>query len=205
MKYPKSLQELISSFMLLPGVGPKTAERFAFHAILKMSEEDVKMLSDRLIAAQNAIKKCEVCGNLTDDTLCEVCKDNTREQTIMVVESSKEVNVFEKTGEYKGKYHVLNGLISPINGVGPEKVNLLNLFERIKREKITKVIIATSANIPGEMTAMYIKNILNDQTKDEYKDVEVFRIGYGLPAGGDIEYADEITLIKALEGIKEYK
>lgn len=204
MKYPKSLQELISSFMLLPGVGPKTAERFAFHTILKMSEEEVKLFSERLIAAQKAIKKCEICGNLTDDIICDVCKDDTREKTIMVVESSKEVNVFEKTGEYKGKYHVLNGLISPINGVGPEKVNIVDLFDRIKKEKITKVIIATSANIPGEMTAMYIKNILGDQTKEEYKTVDVFRIGYGLPAGGDIEYADEITLIKALEGIKKY-
>ena len=203
MKYPKSLQELISSFMLLPGVGPKTAERFAFHTILKMSEEEVKLFSERLIAAQKAIKKCEICGNLTDDTICDVCKDDTREKTIMVVESSKEVNVFEKTGEYKGKYHVLNGLISPINGVGPEKVNIVDLFDRIKKEKITKVIIATSANIPGEMTAMYIKNILGDQTKEEYKTVDVFRIGYGLPAGGDIEYADEITLIKALEGRRE--
>ena len=154
MKYPKSLQELISSFMLLPGVGPKTAERFAFHAILKMSEEDVKMLSDRLIAAQNAIKKCEVCGNLTDDTLCEVCKDNTREQTIMVVESSKEINAFEKTNGFKGKYHVLNGLISPLNGVTPDNINVKSLFKRIEIENVNKIIIATSANIPGEMTLL---------------------------------------------------
>lgn len=204
MKYPKPLQELIDSYMLLPGVGPKTAERFAFFTILKLNEEDVKKFSERLIEAQKAIKKCENCGNLTENTICDICSDETRDHTLMVVESSKEVNVFEKTNEYNGKYHVLNGLISPLNGIGPENINIDSLFKRIQKENITKLIIATSANIPGEMTAMYIKNILNDQSNENYKNVEVYRIGYGLPAGGDIEYADEITLIKALEGIKKF-
>ena len=115
----------------------------------------------------------------------------------MVVESSKEINVFEKTNGFKGKYHVLNGLISPINGTTPDKININSLFDRIANENISKVIISTSANIPGEMTAMYIKSNLID------KPVEVYRIGYGLPAGGDIEYADEVTLMRALEGIKK--
>ena len=115
----------------------------------------------------------------------------------MVVESSKEVNVFEKTNQYNGKYHVLNGLVSPLNGVGPEDINLSSLFERIKKEDIKEVIIATSASIDGEMTSLYIKNMLED------KGVLVYRIGYGLPAGADIEYADEVTLIKALEGRKK--
>lgn len=197
MKYPKSLQDLIESFKLLPGVGPKTAERFAFYTVLKMNEENVTNFSENLKAAHKSIKKCKVCGNLTESDICEVCLDNDRIPTIMVVESSKEVNVFEKTNEYKGKYHVLNGLISPMNGVGPEDINIRSLFERIEKENINKVIIATSANIPGEMTTMYIKSSL------EGKNVEVYRIGYGLPAGGDIEYADEITLIRALEGIKK--
>lgn len=197
MKYPQALQELIDSYKLLPGVGPKTAERYAFYTILKMSYEDVKGFSEHLTKAFNNIKKCSVCGNLTENDVCEICSDE-REPVIMVVESSKEVNVFEKTNEYKGKYHILNGLISPLNGIGPEDINVDSLFKRIETENIKKIIISTSANISGEMTAMYIKSALQD------KDVEVFRIGYGLPAGGDIEYADEVTLIRALEGIKKF-
>lgn len=197
MKYPKVLQDLIESFMLLPGVGPKTAERYAFFVIQKMNEEDVKGFSASLMEATSKIKKCKICGNLTDEEVCSVCKDETRESVIMVVESSKEINVFEKTNGFKGKYHVLNGLISPINGTTPDKINIDTLFSRIEKENISKVIIATSANIPGEMTAMYIKSNLSD------KPVEVYRIGYGLPAGGDIEYADEVTLMRALEGIKK--
>ncbi len=197
MKYPQALQELIDSYKLLPGVGPKTAERYAFYTILKMSHKDVEEFSEHLTKAFNNIKKCSVCGNLTENDICEICSDE-REPVIMVVESSKEVNVFEKTNEYKGKYHVLNGLISPLNGVEPEDINVDSLFKRIETENIKKIIISTSANISGEMTAMYIKSALQD------KDVEVFRIGYGLPAGGDIEYADEVTLIRALEGIKKF-
>ena len=197
MKYPEVLQKLIESFMQLPGVGPKTAERYAFFVIQKMTEEQVKDFSTNLIEVSSKIKKCKICGNLTDDEVCNICKDETRESVIMVVESSKEINVFEKTNGFKGKYHVLNGLISPINGTTPDKININSLFDRIANENISKVIISTSANIPGEMTAMYIKSNLID------KPVEVYRIGYGLPAGGDIEYADEVTLMRALEGIKK--
>lgn len=194
MKYPKSLQDLIDCFALYPGIGPKTAERLAFHTILKLKKDYVEKFSESLINAYESIKKCNVCGNLTEDDVCEICKDQTRKNSIIVVDSSKEVNVFEKTNQYNGKYHVLNGLISPLNGVGPEDININKLFERIENEKIEEIIIATSANIDGEMTAMYIKKSL------ENSGVEVYRIGYGLPAGGDIEYADEITLIRALEG-----
>lgn len=197
MKYPESLQELIDSFMLLPGIGPKTAERLAYHVLLKLNEDQVKKFSDSIKKAYLNVKKCPICGNLTDKDICDICKDETREATIMVVESSKDINAFEKTKQYSGKYHVLNGLISPINGMGPQDINLNNLFERIENEKITKIIIATSATIAGEMTAMYIKNIL------EEKNIEVYRIGYGLPAGGDIEYADDVTLLKSLEGMKK--
>ena len=197
MKYPKSMQELIESFMLLPGIGPKTAERLAYHTIQKLTDDQVEKFSKSLLLSHSTIKKCEKCGNLTDQEICEICKDEDRENTILVVETSKEVNVFEKTKQYNGKYHVLNGLISPINGVGPDSININKLFDRILNEKIKKVIIATSATIAGEMTAMFIKNTLTD------KDVDVYRIGYGLPAGGDIEYADEVTLMKSLEGIKK--
>lgn len=198
MKYPASMQELIESFMLLPGIGPKTAERLAYHTILKLNDEQVEKFSKSLLLAHTNIKKCSVCGNLTDQDKCDICKDSFRENTILVVESSKEVNAFEKTKQYHGKYHVLNGLISPMNGIGPDDLKINNLFERITNENIQKIIIATSATIAGEMTAMYIKNFLQD------KNIDVYRIGYGLPAGGDIEYADEVTLMKSLEGIKKY-
>lgn len=198
MKYPISMQELIESFMLLPGIGPKTAERLAYHTILKLSDEQIEKFSKSLLLAHTSIKKCNICGNLTDQDECEICRDEFREKTLLVVESSKEVNAFEKTKQFQGKYHVLNGLISPINGVGPEELKLDKLFNRIEKEGIQKLIIATSATIAGEMTAMYIKNALLE------KNIAVFRIGYGLPAGGDIEYADEVTLMKSLEGIKEY-
>lgn len=198
MKYPASMQELIESFMLLPGIGPKTAERLAYHTILKLSDEQVEKFSKSLLLAHSSIKKCSICGNITDQEQCEICKDDYRENTILVVETSKDVNAFEKTKQYQGKYHVLNGLISPVSGIGPEQLSLNKLFERIEKENIQKIIIATSANIAGEMTAMYIKNMLQDLNKD------IYRIGYGLPAGGDIEYADEVTLMKSLEGIKKY-
>lgn len=196
MKYPKALQDLIDSFSMYPGIGPKTAERLAFHTILKMKKENVNKFSENLVKAYENIKKCSVCGTLTEDDVCSICTDRSRENIIMVVESSKEVNVFEKTNQYNGKYHVLNGLISPLNGIGPEDVNIQKLFDRIKEENIKEVIVSTSSSIDGEMTAMYIKNYLQGGDSS----VNVYRIGYGLPAGADIEYADEITLVKALEG-----
>ena len=197
MKYPGSLQDLIDSFMLLPGIGPKTAERLAYYVLLKLNDDEVKKFSQSILKAYATVKKCPICGNLTDKEICDICSDESRETTIMVVESSKDIMAFEKTKQYMGKYHVLNGLISPINGTGPNDINLDNLFDRINKENINKVIIATSATIAGEMTAMYIKNILNEQG------IDVYRIGYGLPAGGDIEYADDVTLLKSLEGIKK--
>ena len=197
MKYPQEIQDLIDSFMLFPGIGPKTAERLALHAALNVDKELLKKFSKSLDNVRDKVKICSVCGNITNDDICDICKDTERDKEIIVVENCKEVITFEKTNRYHGKYHVLNGLISPMNGVSAEDVNIDKLIERIDNEKITKVIIATSATIPGEMTALYIKNILNE------KGIDVYRIGYGLPVGGDIEYADEITLLKALEGIKK--
>lgn len=197
MKYPGSLQDLIDSFMLLPGIGPKTAERLAYHVLLKLNEDQVTKFSESILKAYATVKKCPICGNLTDKDICDICSDDTREATLMIVESSKDIKAFEKTRQYSGKYHVLNGLISPINGMGPDDINVNGVFDRIKKEKINKVIIATNATIAGEMTAMYIKNMLIDTN------VDVYRIGYGLPAGGDIEYADDVTLLKSLEGIKK--
>ena len=197
MRYPDSLQDLIDSFMLLPGIGPKTAERLAYYVLLNLNKDQATKFSENILKAYATIKKCPICGNLTDKNICEICEDESRDRTIMVVESSKDIKAFEKTKQYNGRYHVLNGLISPMNGVSPDDINLSSLFERIKKEDISKVIIATSATISGEMTAMYIKNVLVE------KNIDVYRIGYGLPAGGDIEYADDVTLLKSLEGIKK--
>lgn len=198
MKYPQELQDLIDSFMLFPGIGPKTAERLALHTVLNVDKEYVEKFSKSLLDSKNKIKKCDKCGNICAGDICDICKDESREKTIMVVESCKEVISFEKINVYHGRYHVLNGLISPMNGITAQDVEIDKLLKTIEEDKITKVIIAVSANIAGETTAMYINNLLKD------KDIEVFRIGYGLPVGGDIEYADEITLAKALEGIKKF-
>lgn len=197
MRYPNALTKLIENFQMYPGIGPKTAERLALFTIQKLSPEKVNAFSDSLKEALEKIKKCEVCGNIAENSLCEVCSSPTRDDVLMIVESAKDVLVFEKTNQYNGKYHVLGALISPLNGVSPEDINLKTLISRVEKEEIKEIIIATSANIEGEMTALYIKNIL------EGKDVSVTRIGYGLPVGADIEYADEVTLIKSLEGRKK--
>lgn len=197
MKYYKSLEDLIECFQMFPGIGPKTAERMAFFVVQKLSQEKVEGFSEALINVLKDTKKCRKCGCLTDKEECEICSDETRENTLLVVGSTKDIITFEKTHQYHGYYHALNGLISPLGGVSPEDINIEKLFERVKNEGVKEVIVATSANIEGEMTALYIKNIL------EKEGIKVTRIGYGLPAGGDIEYADEITLIKALEGRKE--
>lgn len=197
MKYPDALQRLIESFQMLPSIGPKTAERMAFFAFSKLSEEDLIAFSRNLLTLKSDIHYCKRCGVLANNDVCEICADPLREKKIIVVEGSKDVIVFEKTNQYNGRYHVLNGLISPVKGISPDDLNFQSLFERIQNEDIIEVVIATSATIEGEMTALYIKNSL------EKLNIEVSRIGYGLPAGGDIEYADEITLIKALEGRKK--
>jgi recombination protein RecR len=197
MKYPQALQKLIDSFQLYPGIGPKTAERLAFFTFMKLKDEDVTKFSKHLVDVKKQLHYCENCGSLTDQKLCDVCFDQTRDKKVLVVETSKDVIAFEKTQQHHGKYHVLNGLISPLKGISPENINIASLLRRIAEEKIEEIIIATNATIEGEMTALYLKKILAPTS------VLVSRIGYGLPAGGDVEYADEITLIKALEGRKE--
>lgn len=196
MKYPKPLQDLIDCFAMYPGIGPKSAERLAFFTLQKMSKENVQKFSEQLKIAVESIQKCEVCGMLAEKDKCSICEDETRENTILVVESAKDVNVFEQMKQYHGKYHVLNGLISPLKGAGPDDIGIEKLEKRITDENITEVVIATSSTLDGEMTAMYIKNILGGKTS-------VYRIGYGLPAGADIEYADEMTLMRALESKKK--
>ena len=197
LNYPDSLQKLIDSFKKYPGIGPKNAERLAFHTIMNLKKDEAVLFSENIINAVNSIKKCQNCGMITENDICDICIDEERENKLMIVEGVRDVLSFEKIKYYKGKYHILNGVISPLNGISGEDLKIDLIKERIKKENITEVILSTSSNLDGEMTAMYIKKML------ENEGVPVYRIGYGLPVGADIEYADDITLMRALEGKKE--
>lgn len=197
--YPKSLNNLISSFLRLPGVGKKTAERYAYAIVNKMNKEEIEKFIESLTNCKDNIKKCPICGFLTEDDACEYCKDSKRDKsTILVVEEPKDVEAIERCERYSGLYHVLGGSISPINGIGPEELNIKTLFERIKEEETKEIIIATSATVEGEATALYIKRVLSN------KNIIVSRIAYGMPVGSSLEYSDESTIMRALEGRKTY-
>lgn len=200
MNYPESITKLIESFTRLPGVGSKTAERLAFYVANKMTEQDVLNFAKALVSVKRELMKCPACGNLTDLNPCYVCRDTSRDRSmIAVVEENKDVIAIEKMKEYRGLYHVLNGVISPINGVGPQDINIASLFERLKNEEVQEVILATNTTIEGESTALYIAKLL------EKSDLRVTRLARGLPIGGGLEYADEVTLLNALEGRRELK
>ncbi|MFK5883780.1 MAG: recombination mediator RecR [Candidatus Izemoplasma sp.] len=195
MKYPEAIDSLIENFMKYPGVGKKTAERYALYTINKLDHDQI----DEIISSFNRIKEeifnCPVCGNITDIDPCYICRDNSRDKSLMiVVEESKDVIVMEKANTYHGQYHVLNGAISPSNGIGPDDINIAGLFERLKNDEIKELIIATNLSNEGETTALYINQLLSST------DILVTRIAHGIPAGGNIEYADEVTLSKAIEG-----
>ena len=197
IKYPENLQKLIDSFKKYPGIGPKNAERMAFYTIMNLKKEDAEEFSQNILNSIHNIKKCSNCGMITDGDLCDICLDEERENKLMIVEGVKDVMAFEKTNYYKGKYHVLHGVISPLNGVSGDDLHLEKILSRLDNEGISEVVLSTSSTLDGEMTAMYIKKML------EEKNVNVYRIGYGLPVGADIEYADDITLMRALEGKKQ--
>lgn len=195
MKYPEAIDKLIESLRSYPGVGKKTAERYALHTINRFSDEQIDEMIEAYQRVKNEIFSCPICGNFTDTNPCYICKDESRTQsTIIVVEEAKDIIAMEKTNKYHGQYHVLNGVISPSDGIGPDDINLKSLFERLKNQEINEVIIATSLNNEGETTANYISRLLADT------DILVTRIAHGIPAGGNIEYADEMTIIKAIEG-----
>ena len=197
IKYPENLQKLIDSFKKYPGIGPKNAERMAFYTIMNLKKEDAEEFSQNILNSIHNIKKCSNCAMITDGDLCDICLDEERENKLMIVEGVKDVMAFEKTNYYKGKYHVLHGVISPLNGVSGDDLHLEKILSRLDNEGISEVVLSTSSTLDGEMTAMYIKKML------EEKNVNVYRIGYGLPVGADIEYADDITLMRALEGKKQ--
>ncbi|MCQ2547898.1 MAG: recombination mediator RecR [Clostridia bacterium] len=197
-KYAKPLEKLIAEISNLPGIGTKSAQRLAFH-ILNMEDKEVVQLVNTIVNAKRTMHKCSVCGNLTDTNPCSICSDTRRSDNIIcVVEEPKDVAALEKTKEFHGKYHVLNGLISPMDGVGADDINLKSLITRIQANpQVEEIIIATNPNVEGEATAMYIARLIKPSG------IKVTRIAHGIPVGGDLEYTDEITLLKAMEGRQE--
>lgn len=196
-QYPRPLGRLIQELSKLPGIGGKTAQRLAFH-ILSMEDSEAEALAFAISDAKKKMKYCSVCGNLTDSDPCAICSDKNRRQDIIcVVESPKDVMAMERIREFDGQYHVLHGAISPLDGIGPEDINLKSLITRLRDTKVKELIIATNPNIEGEATAMYIARLVKPAG------IKVTRIANGIPVGGDLEYADEITLLKALEGRRE--
>ena len=197
MNYPKTIINIIECFKKFPGIGEKTAERMAL-STLDMEEEILELFSKSLNNVKTKIKKCEKCGSLTENELCEICEDEKRNhETICVVEECKNVILFEKIGSYRGVYHVLEGLISPLEGVNPEDIHIDKLIKRIKEEKIKEVILALKPSIEGETTALYISKML------EKEPVKVSKIAHGIPMGADIEYIDPLTLEMAMEDRRE--
>ncbi|GEL09147.1 recombination mediator RecR [Salisediminibacterium halotolerans] len=197
MQYPQPISKLIEGFTKLPGIGPKTAARLAFY-ILDMNEDDVMDFAKALMNAKRELTYCSVCHHITDTDPCRICQDKDRDPSVIcVVQDSKDVIAMEKMKEFGGKYHVLHGAISPVDGVGPEDIYVPDLIKRLQDETIQELIIATNPNIEGEATAMYISRLVKPTG------MKVSRIAHGLPVGGDLEYADEVTLSKAIEGRRQ--
>lgn len=200
-KYPKSLDSLIDSFSMLPGVGKKTAERYAFAVLNQLKQEDVEEFIENLKNVKQNLHACPRCGMLTEADICEICQDESRDQTtILVVEQVRDVFVIEGLGEYKGLYHILNGAIAFSKGIGVNDLNIDSLLMRINNGVVKEIILATNATLEGETTALYLKELLND-----HPEIKVTRLAHGLPVGGDLLYADQLTLIRALEGRNTYK
>jgi recombination protein RecR len=195
--YAGPVQDLIDELGRMPGVGPKSAQRIAFH-LLKLPKEDAARLARVILEAKEKVAWCQRCFNLSEGDLCGICSDDRRDATtVCVVEEPKDLVAVEKTGEFKGRYHVLQGAISPIEGIGPDQIRVKELLARIEPEGIAEVILCTNPNIEGEATAMYLGRLLTPLG------LKVTRIASGLPVGGDLEYADELTLGRALEGRRE--
>ncbi len=192
--YAAPVQTLIDELGRLPGIGPKSAQRIAFH-LLKLPTEDAGRLAEAIQEAKRRVQFCERCFNVSEGTLCGICADERREVGVLcVVEEARDIMALEKTGEFRGRYHVLLGAISPIEGIGPEQLKVRELLMRLEAEQIREIIICTNPNIEGEATAMYLARLLKPIG------IEVTRLASGLPVGGDLEYADELTLGRALEG-----
>ncbi|KRK48034.1 recombination protein RecR [Secundilactobacillus kimchicus JCM 15530] len=198
MQYPEPIAQLIDSYMKLPGIGQKTATRLAFFTI-DMQGDDVTRFAKSLISAKQDLRFCSICGNITEEDPCDICRDKTRDQSqVLVVEQAKDIMIMENMREYHGLYHVLNGVLSPIEGKGPEDLNIASLLKRLQQnDAIKEVIVATNATPEGEATAMYLSRLIKPSG------IKVTRLAHGLSVGSDIEYADEMTLFKAVEGRTE--
>jgi recombination protein RecR len=196
MMYEGAIQDLIDELGRLPGIGPKSAQRIAFH-IIQSEHVDTSRLIEVLRTVKEKVKFCKECGNLSEEELCRICRDERREKNVIcVVEESKDVIAIEKTREFRGRYHVLGGAISPIDGIGPEQLRIKELLTRLQNAEIEEVIIATDPNLEGEATATYLSRMLKPLG------IQISRLASGLPVGGDLEYADEVTLGRAFEGRK---
>ncbi len=194
IQYIEPLAHLVNELTKLPGIGPKTAQRLAFH-ILRQPREQAVSLAEAIIRARDHVRECSVCRNLTDVDPCRICRDQDREHSVVcVVEDPQDVMALERVKEFRGTYHVLHGTISPMEGVGPDQIRIKELLTRVSGGKIKEVILATNADVEGDVTAMYIAKVLKPLG------VKVTRLAYGLPVGGDLEYVGEVTLSKALEG-----
>ncbi|MCC0178787.1 recombination protein RecR [Waterburya agarophytonicola K14] len=194
--YTPPLARLIEQLQLLPGIGPKTAQRLALH-LIKRPDKEVQALAQALVAAKQKVGFCKICFHLSAEPVCSICNNQNRDRsTVCVVGDSRDVIALEKTREYRGLYHVLGGVISPMDGIGPEQLNIEALVRRVTKESVEEIILAISPSVEGETTTLYINGLLRPFTK-------VTRIAFGLPMGGDLEYADEVTLARALEGRRE--
>ena len=197
MNYPKDLEKLINYYQKLPGIGEKSAERLAI-ATLEFSDDEVNEFSDAIKNAKKNLTRCSICGHLTDSEICNICSDENRNKNIIcVIEDYKSIFSFEKTGTFNGTYHVLNGLISPMDDIGPEDINLSSLISRVEKLENLELILALKPTVEGEATTLYIKKILED------KKVTISRLSYGIPIGAEIDYLDNVTLEKALEDRKK--
>lgn len=195
--YSGPISRLIEEFSKLPGVGRKTAQRLAFH-VINMNMNDVEALSKAIVDAKKEIRYCSICYNITDKEICSMCSNKNRDSSVIcVVEDPRDVAAMEKTKEFNGQYHVLNGVISPMDGIGPDMIRVKELIQRLSNQDVKEIIMATNPTIEGEATAMYIARLLKPMG------IKVTRIAHGLPVGGDLEYADEVTITKALEGRRE--
>lgn len=193
----KSLSKLVNELTRLPGIGPKTAQRLAFH-VLSSSKDNAESLAKAILDAKEKIRYCSICGNISEQDICTLCYDQSRDgSTLCVVEEVKDIIAMERGGQYNGLYHVLQGAISPMDGIGPGDVRIKELLDRVKKGGVSEVILATDPNVEGEATANYVGKLLKPYG------IKVTRIASGLPVGGDLEYADEITLARALEGRRD--
>ncbi|MGI9953497.1 recombination mediator RecR [Moorellaceae bacterium AZ2] len=195
--YAEPVARLIAELNKLPGVGPKTAQRLAFH-ILYSPPEEARALAEAILAAKERTRYCSLCGNLTEQDPCFLCRDNSRDPSVIcVVEEPRDLVALERTGQFRGRYHVLHGAISPMEGIGPEKLRIKELLDRLKGDTVKEVVLATNADVEGEATALYLAKILKPLG------LKVTRLAYGIPVGGDLEYADEVTLARAFAGRQE--